>query len=386
MRDFERQSHALQTDWTNKRDILRKFLQPKKISSSSRYETLLFQRKPNPPCLLPTIPPACQPLLTLNTGFWASRRDARFLRLHRWQLVFTPIAFTAWGRRDGGRRREEMERRRINGHGKDRRADRKTGRRKERWWVHHCLARLWLGTYLWRTWCGCRERERGGKRGFGNHHLGDQRPVCLFRLQPFSSVWTKGIGYWKGGGGLRQAAESKNYFSSLTLLSSYICPDAVSLIINNLLSDSWHACKESTNRLTNTLHTHAHARTQKDGGLQENHGVNEAAVTHKSPGESVMWPWSVWLTQTTLANRLRHRLQHSLQFILSFSLLHTRKDKGLPLLNLKEGLKGKKKRIIDIFSVIFRTSKKLFSAKSFSLDFDSSKPLLSMGLQPPAHF
>lgn len=160
MRDFERQSHALQTDWTNKRDILH-YLQPKKISSSSRYETLLFQRKPNPPCLLPTIPPACQPLLTLNTGFWASRRDARFLRLHRWQLVFTPIAFTAWGRRDGGRRREEMERHRINGHGKDRRADRKTGRRKERWWVHHCLARLWLGTNLWRTWCGCREREEG---------------------------------------------------------------------------------------------------------------------------------------------------------------------------------------------------------------------------------
>lgn len=262
MRDFERQSHALQTDWTNKRDILRNFLQPKTISSSSRYETLLFQRKPNPPCLLPTIPPACQPLLTLNTGFWASRRDARFLRLHRWQLVFTPIAFTAWGRRDGGRRREEMERRRINGQGKDRRADRKTGRRKERWWVHHCLARLWLGTYLWRTWCGCRERERGGKRGFGNHHLGDQRPVCLFRLQPFSSVWTKGIGYWEGGGGLRQAAESKNYFSSLTLLSSYICPDAVSLIINNLLSDSWHACKESTNRIINTLHTHAHRKME----------------------------------------------------------------------------------------------------------------------------
>lgn len=97
-----------------------------------------------------TIPPACQPLLTLNTGFWA-----RFLRLHHWQLVFTPIAFTAWGRR-----REEMEWRRINGHGKDRRADRKTGRRKERWWVHRCLARLWLGTYLWRTWCGCREEGR----------------------------------------------------------------------------------------------------------------------------------------------------------------------------------------------------------------------------------
>lgn len=45
-----------------------------------------------------------------------------------------------------------------------------------------------------------------------------------------------------------------------------------------------------------TLDTHAKKAqtesqtrcTQKDGGLQENHGVNEAAVTHKSPGESVM--------------------------------------------------------------------------------------------------
>lgn len=257
MRDFERQSHALQTDWTNKRDILRNFLQPKTISSSSRYETLLFQRKPNPPCLLPTIPPACQPLLTLNTGFWASRRDARFLRLHRWQLVFTPIAFTAWGRRDGGRRREEMERRRINGHGKDRRADRKTGRRKERWWVHHCLARLWLGTYLWRTWCGCRERERGGKRGFGNHHLGDQRPVCLFRLQPFSSVWTKGIGYWKGGGGLRQAAESKTTFPrSLCSPLTSVLMLSLSLSTTFYQTLDTHAKKAQTDSQTRCTRTH----------------------------------------------------------------------------------------------------------------------------------
>lgn len=43
-----------------------------------------------------------------------------------------------------------------------------------------------------------------------------------------------------------------------------------------------HAKKAQTDSQTRCT------RTQKDGGLQENHGVNEAAVTHKSPGESVM--------------------------------------------------------------------------------------------------
>lgn len=35
------------------------------------------------------------------------------------------------------------------------------------------------------------DREREGKREIGNHHVGDQRPVCLFCLQPSSSAWKR---------------------------------------------------------------------------------------------------------------------------------------------------------------------------------------------------
>lgn len=180
------------------------------IQNSFVFKTLLFSEKPNPFHLLPKIPPACQPPIVLG-GRFRARVDGTHHFESGMKCVTTCVCSTPNHRMEeteGGRDRRRRSRGSING-------DMKGGEKKmrkergESCWVCHCLASLWLGSYLWRTWCGCKkkkrekewarktytERERWrGWGGLGNHHLGDQRPVCLFCLQPSSSVWKKGIG------------------------------------------------------------------------------------------------------------------------------------------------------------------------------------------------